>query len=76
MAIKKQEVKLPVYSYICRDCKEKFNLFAGVGEKDEKLVCKKYGSKNIEKIFSSFAVVSSSDKSTESSCSTGNCPLG
>jgi len=76
MAIKKQEVKLPVYSYICRDCKEKFNLFAGVGEKDEKLVCKKYGSKNIEKILSSFAVGSFSNKSTESSCSTGNCSLG
>jgi len=47
-----------------------------VGEKDEKLVCKKCGSKNIEKIFSSFAVGSSSNKSTESSCSTVNCPLG
>ena len=66
---------MPIYSYICRDCRERFDLFVGIGGKDEKSVCKKCGSKNIEKIFSSFGVGSSSDKNGDSSCPTGTCPL-
>ena len=70
---------MPIYSYICKDCKERFDLLIGFGDKDEKSVCKKCGSKNIEKTFSSFGVGSSAQKgkaSSESSCPTGTCPLG
>jgi len=69
---------MPIYSYICKDCRERFDLFAGIGGKDEKLVCKKCKSKNIEKTFSSFGVGSSVQKGrseAESSCSTGTCPF-
>jgi len=67
---------MPIYSYICRDCKEKFDLFIGISGKDEKLICKKCGSKNIQKIFSSFGVGSLSGKDKpDSSCSSGICPL-
>ncbi|MGM0365263.1 MAG: FmdB family zinc ribbon protein [Actinomycetota bacterium] len=69
---------MPIYSYICRDCRHKFELLA-LGERKEELECKKCGSKNIQKTFSSFGVVSSSSKGSgeqESSCPTGTCSLG
>jgi putative FmdB family regulatory protein len=66
---------MPIYSYICKDCGEKFDLFIRVGGKDEKLICKKCGSKNIQKAFSSFSFGSSSkkDSKSDSSCPTGTC---
>lgn len=69
---------MPVYSYICKECNEKFDLFIGVSSKDDELVCKKCGSKNIQRVFSSFSVGSSSNKDSgsDSSCPTGTCPLG
>ena len=63
---------MPIYTYICNDCKEKSDLLVGVGGKDEKLICKKCGSKNIERTYSSFGVGSSSSK--DASCPTGTCP--
>ena len=69
---------MPIYSYICNDCKEKSDLLVGVGEKDEKLVCKKCGSKNIERTYSSFGVGSSSSEKnigSDASCPTGTCPF-
>ncbi|MEA3328360.1 MAG: zinc ribbon domain-containing protein [Candidatus Omnitrophota bacterium] len=68
---------MPIYSYICKDCKEKFDLLAGVTSEKTELKCKKCGSKNIEKTFASFSVGDSSNsksKSSGSSCSTGTCP--
>ena len=53
---------MPIYSYVCKDCGEKFDLFIRIGGKDEKLICKKCGSKNIQKTFSSFSLGSSSSK--------------
>ena len=69
---------MPIYSYICNDCKEKSDLFMGVGGKDEKLICKRCGSKNIERTYSSFGVGSSSSKKnmgSDASCPTGTCPF-
>jgi len=66
---------LPIYDYICKDCQERFDLFIGVAGKDEKHICKKCGSKNIEKIFASFGVGPSSDKDRDDYCPTGTCPL-
>ncbi|MBN2073853.1 MAG: hypothetical protein JW770_07920 [Actinobacteria bacterium] len=69
---------MPIFSYICRDCNEKFDLFVGVGKNSEECVCKKCGSKNIEKTFSSFGIGSFSGKATgdsDSSCPTGTCPF-
>ncbi len=66
---------MPIFSYICKDCGEKFDLFIRIGGKDEKLICKKCGSKNIQKTFSSFSLGSSSSKGSksDSSCPTGTC---
>lgn len=68
---------MPIYSYVCKDCGEKFDLFIRIGGKDDELICKKCSSKNIQKSFSSFGVRSSSNKDggSDSSCPTGTCSL-
>ena len=75
--LKKGGINMPIYSYVCRDCGEKFDLFIGIGGKNDELICKKCGSKNIQKTFSSFSLGSSSSKNSESdnSCPTGTCPF-
>lgn len=69
---------MPIYSYICRDCGNKFDLLFGVVSKAEKKACKKCGSRNIEKSFASFGVNVSQDKKQSSpsclSCPTRGCP--
>ena len=67
---------MPIYTYICEDCGEKFDLLVGVNQEKTELVCKKCGSKKIKKVLSSFSVGSSqSGASGSSSCPTGTCPL-
>ncbi len=68
---------MPIYSYVCEDCGEKFDLFFGIGGTKEELICKKCGSKNIKRSFSSFGVKQSSGTNKSSSgdsCPTGTCP--
>ena len=63
---------MPIYTYICKDCGEKFDLLIGVTSKKTELKCKKCGSKKIEKTLSSFSVGNSG--SSGSSCPSGTCP--
>jgi len=66
---------MPVYTYICKDCDEKFDLLIGVTSERPKLICKKCNSKNIERLFSAFSVGGPKDKSYSGpSCPTGTCP--
>ena len=69
---------MPTYSYICKDCGSKFDLLIGVVSKDDDKLCKKCGSKNIEKSIASFGVGVSSGRSNSNtsgpSCPTGTCP--
>jgi len=69
---------MPVYTYICKDCGEKFDLLIGVTSEETELKCKKCNSRNIDKILSSFSVGNSGNKSSSSgpSCPTGTCPTG
>ena len=68
---------MPIYTYVCKDCDEKFDLLIGVTSEKAELKCEKCGSKNIEKILSSFSVGNSGSKSSSSgpSCPTGMCNL-
>ncbi len=63
---------MPIYSYLCKKCGQKFDLLVGVGKGREEKKCKKCGSKNIQKTFASFNVGSGSDSDP---CSTGACEL-
>lgn len=65
---------MPIYSYACKDCGEKFDLLIGVGAGKDELKCVKCGSKNIQKMFASFSI-GSGKGSSGSSCPTGTCPL-
>ena len=64
---------MPVYTYICEDCGEKFDLLIGMTSEKTELKCSKCGSKKMKKTFSSFSVKSSN--SSGSSCPTGTCNL-
>ena len=64
---------MPVYTYICEDCGEKFDLLVGMTSEKTELKCSKCNSKNIKKTFSSFSVKSSN--SSGPSCPTGTCNL-
>ena len=66
---------MPIYSYVCKDCGEKFDLLVGVGDVKDELSCTKCKSKNIQKVFASFSIGSGSSSSSGSSCPTGTCPL-
>jgi len=67
---------MPVYTYICKDCGEKFDLLIGVSSEKVELKCKKCGSKDIEKALTTFSVRNSGSSSGSSgpSCPTGTCP--
>ncbi len=67
---------MPIYTYACKDCGEKFDLLIGVTSEKVELICKKCGNKNIEKLLGAFSVGSSGSKASSSglSCPTGTCP--
>ncbi|MCK5534400.1 zinc ribbon domain-containing protein [bacterium] len=65
---------MPIYTYFCKDCGEKFDLLLGVTSEKVELKCKKCGRKNIKKILSSFNVGNSG--SSGPSCPSGTCPTG
>lgn len=68
---------MPIYTYVCKDCGEKFDLLVGVTSEKLELKCKNCGSKKIEKTLGTFSVGNPGDKSSSSgSCPTGTCPLG
>jgi len=69
---------MPLYSYECKDCGNTFDLLVGVTAKKAEMKCRKCGSENIEKRFSTFSMGESRSMSSgsDSSCPTGTCPLG
>ena len=69
---------MPIYSYVCKDCGEKFDLLIGVTSEKTELKCKKCDSNNINRILSPFSIGNSGGKSgsSGSSCLTGICPTG
>lgn len=66
---------MPIYSYICKDCGEKFDLLIGVTAEKEELKCKKCGSKKIDRKISGFSVGRSSNSGSDSICSADTCPM-
>jgi putative FmdB family regulatory protein len=50
-----KEDPMPVYEYTCKNCGKRFEITAHWDERDEKAVCPKCKSKDVEQRFSSFA---------------------
>jgi putative FmdB family regulatory protein len=66
---------MPIYTFSCKDCGEKFDLLVGVTAEKEELRCKRCASKKITREISDFSVGKSSDSGCGSSCPGGTCPL-
>ena len=67
---------MPIYTYICNDCGERFDLLIGVTSQKPEFKCEKCKSENIKRLLSTFSVGGSNDKtSSSSSCPTGTCNL-
>ena len=64
---------MPIYTYMCKNCNEKFELLVGMTYEKTELKCKQCGSKNIERTFEAFSV-GKGNSSAGSSCPTGTCP--
>jgi putative FmdB family regulatory protein len=63
---------MPIFEYKCNNCGHKMEFLKKSGGKN-KHVCEKCGSSNMEKLFSGFSVVQSSQQ--KNVCPTGTCGL-
>jgi putative FmdB family regulatory protein len=59
---------MPIYAYKCKDCGAQFELLVGVTSDSNEIRCEKCGSKNLERLLSTFGLGSSS--SSSSACTT------
>jgi putative FmdB family regulatory protein len=68
---------MPVYTYLCRKCSEKFDILVGMTQEKNELKCPNCNNKDLEKAFVPFRIASSGRQSSSSSkcnsCSGGNC---
>lgn len=62
---------MPIYTYECQMCSEKFDALIGVNQDTETVQCPKCNSKKIKKGFAAFAISGSNSKC--STCSGNNC---
>ncbi len=66
---------MPIFEYKCKKCGHKTELLERVGSSEKKHTCEKCGSNEMERLFSTFSVGSSSKSSGSNICPTGTCPL-
>ncbi|HAX61949.1 MAG TPA: hypothetical protein DCX95_05275 [Elusimicrobia bacterium] len=69
---------MPIYTYICKNCGESFELLVGLNDSGKDLKCEKCGSKNIQRTVASFNAGSGKGSSSAPSCptcSSGTCNL-
>jgi putative FmdB family regulatory protein len=64
---------MPLFEYKCKECGQKVE-FLERGSGSGGHVCPHCGSKNLKKLFSTFAA-GRSESGTGGSCPTGTCPL-
>lgn len=65
---------MPIFEYRCKECGHQFD--ALVRNEKEEVVCKACGNKDLDRLFSAFAVKSSGGRAEALSCPTGTCPIG
>lgn len=46
---------MPIYEYVCQNCREEFSVFKSINSDDRDLECPKCGSSDIKKKISSFS---------------------
>ena len=67
---------MPIYTYKCKKCHEKFERLEGVVSEEEALKCSKCGSKDVQKVFSTFSVGKSSRSCDMNAPACSGCPGG
>jgi len=65
---------MPVFEYRCKKCGH-VTSFLEKADSRHPHACEKCGSKDTEKVFSTFAARSADSSGSGSSCPTGTCPL-
>ena len=69
---------MPIYSYSCKKCGNKFELLEGMTARKAEKKCSHCGSKQIEKTLAAFSVGAASGGNNfpaGTSCPTGTCGL-
>jgi putative FmdB family regulatory protein len=70
---------MPIYEYICQDCKHEFEAIRPMSQSDEAMACNKCGGENIKRKISVFfaesggRAVSGMSEPACDSCGGGNC---
>jgi putative FmdB family regulatory protein len=57
---------MPLYEYVCADCKRKFTVLSSIDKRDEPKECVKCGKKNSRRLVSKFKTVRSEEQIMES----------
>jgi len=65
---------MPIFEYQCKKC-DHVSSFLEKAASKKAHICEKCGSRDTEKIFSTFAAKCGGSSSGASSCPTGTCPL-
>ncbi|RKY12596.1 MAG: zinc ribbon domain-containing protein [Planctomycetota bacterium] len=65
---------MPIFEYKCKKCGHKTDFLEKAGS-NKKHICEKCGGNEMQRLFSTFSVGSSSKSSGNDSCPTGTCPL-
>lgn len=66
---------MPVFEYLCNECRTRYDVYHKSTSKPEEVKCPKCESKDSKKLLSSFSASVSSDSSTFDSCADGSCGL-
>ena len=70
---------MPIYEYLCQDCKHEFEVIRPMNQADVPMACAKCGGENIKRKISVFfaesggKAVSGMSEPACSSCASGNC---
>jgi len=71
---------MPLYEYVCNDCRERFEVLQRVGEGAESVTCPECGAHEVARQLSTFAAAASAGSSWASSapagCGGGGCGSG
>ncbi len=65
---------MPLYEYKCKSCETRYQIFHKSISKEVNVECPECGSKDYNKLFSTFSASASVNASEAPACSSGNCP--
>jgi putative FmdB family regulatory protein len=64
---------MPIYEYVCQNCKEEFEAIRPISQKDAAIVCEKCGSEDVKRQLAVFYAHSGGSASPATSGGGGGC---